>query len=139
MLQFTQALGLALHKKESRLSPDFWKGLLLALGFHIALVVCFKIVAPPNFDGLQVIIPTPVEIDLGGQPTTAVLQGRQATPFPSRIPLPGSLSDSLKNYCANHTPEPFYTKKEAAKEADFSEVEVMPYEPLENITDEERS
>jgi hypothetical protein len=137
MLRVTQSIELALRKKESRYSQDFWKALGLAAAIHISLFLVFRIAALPNFDALAPIAPIDVEIDLGSKVDASLpIIELIYSPIVEGIDSPQYLDDYTPLF--QITEDRFYLKKTATAEPDFSAIETIDYELLADILEEER-
>ena len=134
MLRVTHNSQLSLHPKETRFNRDFWRGLLLACAIHATLILSIRLTLPPNLDAIKPMAPIEVETDLGLSVTAQVSVAqveylpRQNSPFPSHDRL-------LELFCLQISQNSFPLTK--FSENDFSHIEVIEYEPLANLIEEE--
>lgn len=133
MLRFSRSLELVLRQKETRFSKEFWKGLGVAVGFHVTLFALFRIATTPNLDAVRPLLPVHVEIDLGQRETVAILAPAQIMHSPIETLDPPSLDKFMAlSFIETHTPS-YYTKKRTRSSPDFSELERIEYLPLESL------
>jgi len=119
MLRITPNRSLEFRAKKSRLSPELWKGLAIALAFHLLFFTCFRIVKSYSSAEAPLLSPVAVEIDLGTPEICADKEpwltlsplGDECPSFPS---LPHDPSLSFKEF--------------ALLEPDFTPVEMIPYQ-----------
>jgi len=133
MLRIGAKKEIFLWKRERGFSANLLKGLLLALGFHLMLYFGLRITSPPNPDAFSLIAPVAVEIDLG-MPQVMVQLPPQITLSPIERIEPPQLLEMPAPQLVVEVPT-FH--KALTHEPDFSEIEKIKYEILEDLEKEE--
>ena len=128
MLRIDAKSTLFLWKEEKTLSPTFLKGFTIAMILHLALLFGLRIHSQPASEEVFMIEPVAVEVDLGPIPTLL--------PAPVQVVHSPMQSVTPPTYLELPRPSliverPFFTQ-ERLSEADFSEVERIEYEILED-------
>ncbi|MCH9628107.1 MAG: hypothetical protein S4CHLAM2_17600 [Chlamydiales bacterium] len=132
MLRISAKQNLFLSKREGPFSGDLFKGLAIAFSLHLLLLFGLHIASPTSLDLLTPLPPVAVEIDLG-TPEVRVLAPVQVTlsimeqaapPKWLEVPAP-ALSLVTQNFSQTTT-----------HEADFSEIEKIKYEFLDDLEED---
>lgn len=130
MLRIGEKHKIFLWKRESIFSFDILKGLTLALGIHLVLFFGLRIASPPNCDSLSPISPVDVEIDLGTPQALSPTVPISFFPL-EQIDTP-RLLEMPETILVVESPS---YRKAGIHEPDFSEIEKISYEFLEDLDD----
>ncbi len=133
MLRIDAKQDLFLWKREGPFSRDLFKGLTIAFSLHLLLLFGLHIASPTSSELLAPLTPVAVEIDLG-VPEVRVLAPVQVALSPmERIEPPRGLE----------VPDPEISlltqtfSKTTTHEPDFSEIEKIRYEFLDDLEEDD--
>lgn len=128
MLRIDGKSTLFLSKKEKTLSRPFLKGFAIAIALHFALLIVLRIHSQQGSDRYPLLSPIAVEVDLGEVPSALSPPAHIVrTPLHSITP-PRTVELPPPSLIVER---PFFNQ-ERLLEADFSEVERIDYEFLED-------
>ncbi len=131
MLRIGVKKELLLWKREKSFSLDLFKGLILALGFHLLILFGLKISSPPNLETCALITPVSVEIDLSmplmlPPPTHITLSPIEQIKPPPLLEIPPTTL----------IVEAPISRKVRIHEPDFTEIEKIAYKFLDDLEEE---
>jgi len=116
-------IEIELREKEKWFSSDLLRGLAMAISFHIALFLCFRIASSSNLDTIAPLSPVAVEVDLGAPPALS----------PSSFPIAISPIEKIDPPQLPDLPSPSFSNAGISSldyslvEPDFSQIEKIEY------------
>ena len=126
MLRIGEKKELILWKREGLFSKNLAKGFLIALSVHLILLWGLKITSRPNPDAFPPLAPVAVEVDyqkpVDAPPPPPALSPIQWTEAPKQLEIP--IESAEKTH--------FFFHGLQKVRPDFSEIEKIEYEILEN-------
>jgi hypothetical protein len=132
MLRIGIQKNLILSRRKNIFTIDIFKGLCLALIFHLALFFGLKITSPPNPDAAPLLTPVAVEIDIGPPLSIPLIAQTALLPIdqmaqPKLLELPNTM----------HVRENSPYQKFKIEQPDFSSIEKIIYEYLQGLEEDD--